>query len=202
MASDWKDSEEIKIFQEFLRIPSVQPNVDYKPCIEFLQKQADSLELPLKIYDTGDETKPIVVVSWEGSDPKLPAIMLNCHMDVVPVDEDHWTFPPFSAEIDREGRIFARGSQDMKCHGTWYLAAIRQLKRGGIQLKRTLHITFVPDEEICGNDGMVSFVHTEDFKALNVGFALDEGMPTESDVFEIYYAEKTMWRKVSITFFN
>lgn len=27
--SKWANNEEIKIFQEYLRIPSVQPNVDY-----------------------------------------------------------------------------------------------------------------------------------------------------------------------------
>lgn len=27
--SDWENNEEIKIFREYLRIPSVHPNVDY-----------------------------------------------------------------------------------------------------------------------------------------------------------------------------
>lgn len=36
----------------------------------------------------------------------------------------------------------------MKCVGVQYLAAIRALKRDGVQqLKRTVHIVFVPDEE-------------------------------------------------------
>lgn len=35
----------------------------------------------------------------------------------------------------------------MKCVGVQYLAAIRALKRDGVkQLKRTVHIIFVPDE--------------------------------------------------------
>lgn len=31
--------------------------------------------------------RPIVVLTWEGLNPKLPSILLNGHMDVVPVDE-------------------------------------------------------------------------------------------------------------------
>ena len=65
-------------------------------------------------------------------------------MDVVPVFEDKWTHPPFGADIDSEGRIFARGSQDMKCVGVQYLAAIRALKKNGVTLKRTIHVMFVP----------------------------------------------------------
>lgn len=195
MANKWKNCEEIEIFREFLRIPSVQPNIDYKPCVNFLEVQAKSLGLPINVYYAGHTDKPIVVITWEGAQPELPSIMLNCHMDVVPVDEDKWDHPPFSAHMDDQGRIFARGSQDMKCLGTQYLAVVRDLKRRGKQLKRTLHMTFVPDEEIGGEFGMQSFVHTPEFKKLNVGFAIDEGTPEENDVFGVYYAERTMWRR-------
>lgn len=65
-------------------------------------------------------------------------------MDVVPVFEENWTHPPFGAEIDSAGRIYARGSQDMKCVGVQYLAAIRALKQDNVELKRTIHVMFVP----------------------------------------------------------
>lgn len=195
MAKKWEDMEEIQIFREFLRIPSVQPDIDYDPCVKFLQKQAKSLNLPLKVSYAGDLSKPIVVITWKGSHPDLPSIMLNCHMDVVPVDVEKWDHPPFSAHLDDEGRIFARGSQDMKCLGTQYLAAIRELQKEGVQLRRTLVLTFVPDEEIGGEFGMKAFVHSDDFKELNVGFAIDEGTPEEDDILKVYYAEKTMWRE-------
>lgn len=65
-------------------------------------------------------------------------------MDVVPVVAENWTYPPFSAHMDAEGRIFARGAQDMKCVGTQYLAAIRGLRESGARLKRTIHVVFVP----------------------------------------------------------
>jgi aminoacylase len=34
-------------------------------------------------------------------------------MDVVPVEEEHWKFPPFAAEIDDNGDIYARGTQGL-----------------------------------------------------------------------------------------
>jgi len=53
-------------------------------CVAFLKMQADSLGLPLKVYSIVPG-KPIVVLTWEGSEPNLPTVLLNSHMDVVPV---------------------------------------------------------------------------------------------------------------------
>jgi acetylornithine deacetylase/succinyl-diaminopimelate desuccinylase-like protein len=53
-------------------------------CVAFLKKQAVSLGLPLKVYSVVSG-KPIVVLTWEGSEPHLPSVLLNSHMDVVPV---------------------------------------------------------------------------------------------------------------------
>lgn len=113
--------------------------------------------------------------------------------------EESWTHPPFGAEIDAEGRIFARGTQDMKCVGTQYLAAVRALKKDGVQqLKRTVHILFTPDEEIGSTLGVVKFVPTQDFKDLNVGFSLDEGIASPEEAFQVFYAERTVWSKCKL----
>lgn len=120
-------------------------------CVGFLKKQAYLLNLPVAVHYPVNEKKPIVVITWEGSQPELPSIILNSHMDVVPVYEEFWTHPPFGAEMDANGDIFARGSQDMKSVGMQYLAAIRALRRTGVsKLKRTIYIVYVPDEEVGG----------------------------------------------------
>lgn len=145
-----------------------------------------------QIYDSEfREFPPNFRITWIGSQPSLPSILLNSHMDVVPVFEEFWTHPPFGAYIDDNGRIFARGAQDMKSIGTQYLAAIRALKRDGIvQFKRTIHVIFVPDEEINGIFGMEGFVSTKEFQDLNVAFALDEGDPSPTDEFILYNGER------------
>jgi aminoacylase len=146
-----------------------------EPCVAFLKEQADQLGLEFKVEVPVTPKKPIVILTWIGTRPELKSIILNSHMDVVPVFEEFWTHKPFAADIDDEGRIFARGAQDMKCVGMQYLAAIRYFKRNSIQFKRTIHVTFVPEEEIGGVDGMKDFIHQDEFKKLNAGFALDEG---------------------------
>lgn len=117
-------------------------------------------------------------------------------MDVVPVYEEYWYHPPFGAEMEDNGNIYARGTQDMKCVGTWYLAAIRELKRTGVKrLKRNIHLTYVPDEELGGTRGMKGFVELDAFKAMNVAFALDEGgRGYNQNKLPVYYYEKFIWQ--------
>lgn len=55
-------------------------------CVSFLKKQAQELELPYQVFELVPK-KPLVVITWQGSQPELPSILLNSHMDVVPVYE-------------------------------------------------------------------------------------------------------------------
>ncbi|OAF71490.1 N-acyl-L-amino-acid amidohydrolase [Intoshia linei] len=72
--------------------------------------------------------------------------------------------------------MYARGIQDMKSVGIQYLEAIRMIKPNLKGNYRTVHVSFVPDEEIGGKDGMAIFSKSNDFKKLNVGIGFDEGI--------------------------
>lgn len=170
-------------------------NIFAVPVVDFLRKLSKEIGLEFQVYYPATPEKPTIVLSWIGSDPNAPSILLNSHTDVVPVFEEFWTHKPFAADIADDGKIFARGAQDMKCVGVQYLAAIRSLKKKNISLRRTLHVVFVPDEEIFGPEGMKAFVLSDSFKNLNVGFALDEGIASPTDVFNVFYGERTCWRK-------
>ncbi|KAK5645195.1 hypothetical protein RI129_006495 [Pyrocoelia pectoralis] len=197
------DQKAIDNFRKYLRIPTVHPNINYgkcsllitsmhlcllDECVLFLKGMARELQLDFNVF-TIVPKKPVVVMSWIGQETNLSTILLNSHMDVVPVFEDNWIHKPFAADIDDEGNIYARGAQDVKSLGIQYLEAIRRLKRGGYQPRRTVHVSFSPDEELGGADGMKVFVKSEDFAKLRIGFALDEGIPDETD-FWVYYGEK------------
>lgn len=41
---------------------------------------------------------------------------------------------------------------------------------------------------------MALFIEHEEFKKLNVGFCLDEGMPNPTEEFLLAYAERPIWR--------
>ena len=50
-----------------------------------------------------------------------------------------------------------------------------------------------------GEDGLAAFVQTEEFHQLNIGFGLDEGLASETDVVDLFYAERNeYWLDVEI----
>lgn len=60
------------------------------------------------------EDRPSMGGVLELGDPDAgPAVVLNGHVDVVPVDEDSWTVDPFDPRWE-DGRLYGRGSLDMK----------------------------------------------------------------------------------------
>jgi aminoacylase len=131
---------------------------------------------------------PVFVLSLPGSEPSLPSILLNSHYDVVPVMRDHWHHDPFA-----EGKVIARGAQDMKCVCTAYLESLLRLKQRGYGGRRTIHAAFQPDEETGGLQGMAQWIQTDDFRRLNVGFALDEGLANPADCYTVFYGERAVW---------
>ncbi|XP_048953842.1 aminoacylase-1 isoform X3 [Canis lupus dingo] len=74
-----------------------------------------------------------------------------------------------------------------------YLEAVRRLKAEGRHFPRTIHMTFVPDEEVGGHKGMELFVQRPEFRALKAGFALDEGLANPTDAFTVFYSERSPW---------
>ncbi|KAJ8666830.1 hypothetical protein QAD02_008492 [Eretmocerus hayati] len=195
MANAQLDDLAVNNFREYLKIPTVHPDVQYGDCVKFLEAQAKSLDLPIKVHYVVPN-RPVVIITWIGNNPSLPSVLLNSHMDVVPVFADQWEHPPFDAHMDDKGNIYARGSQDMKCVGSQYLEAIRRLKLNGLKLKRTIHMSFVPEEETGGSPGMKEFCKTKEFSELNVGFALDEGIANPTESFSLFNGERSIWQIV------
>uniref|UniRef100_A0A672KXG9 N-acyl-aliphatic-L-amino acid amidohydrolase n=1 Tax=Sinocyclocheilus grahami TaxID=75366 RepID=A0A672KXG9_SINGR len=145
--------------------------------VRFLERIAEELALPMKKVEVCPG-RVVAIITWVGSRPELKSVVLNSHTDVVPVYEEHWKHDPFAAVKDEHGNIYGRGSQDMKCVTIQYIEAIRRLKAAGKRFSRTIHLTFVPDEEVGGHKGMETFVKHPEFQKLNIGFALDEGKQT------------------------
>ncbi|KAJ3362436.1 adenylate cyclase [Allomyces javanicus] len=186
-------------FRRYLRVKTVHPEPDYDGAEVLLREFGRDLGLEAQVHYVVPG-KPIVILTWRGTHGKsLKSLVLNSHIDVVPVFREFWTQDPFAAD-KVNGRIYARGAQDMKCVGIQYLEAIRVLKlQRGYQPKRDIHVMFVPDEEIGGHDGMEKFIHTPEWTALNAGLVLDEGLGNPDNAYKVYHGERApWWIKVSV----
>lgn len=195
-ATSVDEEKMISSFQDFLRIKTTSfdgpSSGSYQTACDWLVTKFTALGLDTQVVSPV-ANKPIVLITWKGSNPTLPAILLNSHYDVVPAMLDKWDMDPWAAVRTKEGRIFGRGTQDMKCVCIQYLFAIEKLKKSGYTPLRTIHLSYVPDEEIGGKDGMAALMTNAVFKSWNIALAIDEGLANPDNAFTAFYGERSPW---------
>ncbi len=91
--------------------------------------------------ETGKKANLYATVGPEG----IGGVMLSGHTDVVPVEGQAWTKPPF-ALTEEGGRYYGRGACDMKGFVACAIAATLAAK--GRDLKVPLHLALSHDEEV------------------------------------------------------
>ncbi|MFC2970341.1 acetylornithine deacetylase [Acidimangrovimonas pyrenivorans] len=74
-----------------------------------------------------------------------PGVMLSGHTDVVPVEGQAWTRPPFEM-TEADGKLYGRGTTDMKGFVACAIAAALDAARR--ELTTPLHLAFSHDEEV------------------------------------------------------
>jgi acetylornithine deacetylase len=95
-------------------------------------------------YDSAG-AKANLMASLPGRSGMRGGIVLSGHTDVVPVDGQDWSSDPFRAEI-RDGRLYGRGSADMKGFIGCVMALAPRMAEAG--LEQPLHIALSFDEEM------------------------------------------------------
>ena len=111
-------------------------------CADYLE----SLGLKPWLSHNADQSKANLFATIAAADGNTEGgLILSCHTDVVPTDGQAWQSDPYRADI-REGRLYGRGSADMKGFIAAVLAAAPAMVQAG--LKRPLHIALSYDEEI------------------------------------------------------
>lgn len=83
------------------------------------------------------------------------SLLLSGHIDTVPPGEARWKDSPFSAAI-RGGRLYGRGSFDMKGGLAAQFVAMAALRRAGLRLRGDLLCESVVDEEWAGGGGTLA----------------------------------------------
>jgi acetylornithine deacetylase/succinyl-diaminopimelate desuccinylase-like protein len=101
-----------------------------------------------------------LIARMEGSDPSAPTLILMGHIDVVPVNPDHWRHDPFGGELI-EGEVWGRGAVDMLNLTASMALATRRLADRGFKPRGTLIYLAVADEEALGTFGARWLVENE-----------------------------------------
>lgn len=190
---DTSDLSAIGRFTRYLRMKTVHPDPTpgYREAVQLFREYATAAGLTFRSFDLTDG-HPVAIITWQGSDAALPSVVLNSHMDVVPVEASKWTKDPWAADIV-DGKIYGRGTQDMKSVGSQYAEAILRLRKSGYTPARTIHLLYVPDEEVGGNRGIKLLLADPIVRELRPGLVLDEGLASPDGRVTVFYGEKKIW---------
>jgi acetylornithine deacetylase len=111
--------------------------------IEFVRDYLAGLHVPCTLIFNEERSKANLFATI-GPDDR-PGIVLSGHTDVVPVDGQPWTVPPFELS-EKDGKLFGRGAADMKGYIACVLAAVPGLLAK--PLRMPVHIALSYDEEV------------------------------------------------------
>src|SRR5947209_5623448 len=165
----------VRLTRDLIRYPSVNPPGDEEEIARFLGGQMEALGLEVELQPLV-ERRANVLGRIRGSG--AGHLVLTGHIDVVPPGEQPWIHEPFGA--DRvDGRIYGRGSADMKGGVAAMVTAAAALAASGFQPKADLIIAATAGEEagLFGAKGMVKA------RSLDGSRYLVVGEPTDLDVF-------------------
>ncbi len=134
----------IKFHQDIIRIPSENPPGNYKEIAKFVENKIK--EIGLKTINKRNNIIGEFKYPNEG-----PALILYGHMDTVEAFKG-WSVDPFGGEVIGN-RIYGRGACDDKACVTSQIFAAKVLIESNIELKGSIKLASVIDEEMGGLKG-------------------------------------------------
>lgn len=175
----------INELKEFLRIPSISTDPNYKKdvnrCAQFVKsKLIDAGLNKVKVIKT--KRHPLVYGEWLKAKGK-PTVLIYGHYDVQPIDPiELWDTPPFEPTI-RSNKIFARGATDDKGQAFMHIKSIEAYLKTLGKLPVNVKLIIEGEEEV-GSSSLEQFIK-ENKKLLKCDTILisdtalyDVGIPT------------------------
>ena len=159
-AVEGRREETVRLLQDFVRIPSITG--DEGPFARVVEAALRETGLSVETFEaTPQEISPYLehvgdqsryegrpnVVGRLAGDGGGRSILLNAHIDTVEAgDPEGWTQDPFSGTVEG-GRVYGRGSCDMKGGLVTHIAALRALRDAGVGLSGDVTLAATVGEE-------------------------------------------------------
>ena len=121
-----------------------------------------------------------LVAVYPGRDPKLKAILLLAHIDVVEAKREDWTRDPFTL-VEENGSFYARGASDDKAEAAIWVDTLIRYRTEKYQPRRTLKVALTCGEETAGAFNGAEWLTRNRRELIDAAFALNEGAAGELD---------------------
>ena len=171
------------IFQEMVETDT---SVESGSCTALTEKVAARMKAAgypaanLHLFVPEEDPKAGALVAvYPGRDPKLKAVLLLGHIDVVNARRADWTRDPYKL-IEEDGYFYARGTADMKAQDAIYVDSLLRYNAANYRPLRTIKMALT-----CGEEGGflngARWLVDKQRDLIDAGFALNEGGYGETD---------------------
>jgi acetylornithine deacetylase/succinyl-diaminopimelate desuccinylase family protein len=184
-----RKKELVDLTIQLVQIPTENPPGNEKRAAQFLKPFLSKMGFKIKtILSPKGRWNLLAEKRWGKGGRRL---IFNGHLDVVPAGNPcQWKYPPFQGKL-RKGKIYGRGSSDMKSGIASFIHALSTIERSKIPLHQgavLLHL--VSDEESHGHQGMGFLTQREGIR----GDAALVGEPT--DLQPVIAQKGALWLRI------
>lgn len=144
-AIDAKRDELIEFTRQLVSCLSENPPGDERAVAAMIREKMVAWDLPEPEVWAMEPSRPNVICTCKGSGGGR-TLLYNAHTDTKPIGKGTWTYDPYHPEIV-DGRLYGRGSTDMKGSVAAMMAAAWALRVCKVDLKGDLILALTADEE-------------------------------------------------------
>jgi succinyl-diaminopimelate desuccinylase len=160
----------LELTKSLIARASVTP--DDQGCQAIIERRLEPLGFVAERHDRGTTSN-----LWLRRGTQRPLLVFAGHTDVVPPGpRERWASDPF-VPMERNGRLFGRGSADMKSSIAAFVVAVEEFLRGRAAAGGSIALLLTSDEEGPATDGTVAVVEALSRRGEPVDYAL-VGEPT------------------------
>lgn len=142
------------IFKELIEINTTESVGSVTTASEAMARRLRAAGFPDgDIQVVGDDNrKKNLAVRLHGSGKHKPVLLIG-HLDVVEARREDWSTDPFKF-VEKDGRFYGRGTQDMKNGDAIMVATLIRLKKEGYKPSRDIILALTADEESGNANGV------------------------------------------------
>ena len=189
-----REDELVDLARALVRIPTVNPpGEDYRPCAELIGQRLAQRGFEVS-YVRGegapgdsDRYPRWNVIARKTFGPG-PCVHFNGHIDVV-LPGEGWTVDPFAGVV-KDGRLYGRGSSDMKGGIAAAIIAAEALIDSGLGLPGAIEISGTVDEESGGYGGVAYLAERGWFSQPRVDHVI---IPEPLEVDQVCIGHRGVW---------
>lgn len=134
---------EVATLERLIAFPTIS-NRPVRELAAYVAERCEKIGFKIELFEDDQDAGKANVVCSAGPTGE-DGLILSGHMDVVPVEGQSWSSDPFKL-CERDGKLFGRGTSDMK---GFIAASIEALGRLDIRaLRRGLVLVWTHDEEV------------------------------------------------------